>query len=409
MAVRQIGLDAVPVLLARSERLFMPGTSGEPVALHALAATSPESFAHLSVLTSFVSGLNRFDGPALRASGHVTGFFPPGRGGPARYRQLCATYSGITEEIGRFAPDILFVPVSPPDRAGMVSTGLCAEFFEAAMASASCRVALIQSDMPVLLDGLAFALDAFTHVVRDGPAAPAAHEGADGGDPVADAIAGHVARLIRDGDTVQAGIGRIPARVFARLTGRRRLRLHSGLLSDPLRILTEAGALDPDSPVCCATIVGSRGFQRWLDGRPGIALRPIAHTHGFATLAAIDGFVAVNSALEVDLSGQVNAERVGGRAVSARGGLPDFAAAAHRSRGGLSIVALPSTANGRSRIVARLGAGAPVSVAGHDVDIVVTEHGAADLRGKDAEERARAIVAVAAPEQRHDLLATLEA
>ncbi|MBY8823591.1 acetyl-CoA hydrolase/transferase C-terminal domain-containing protein [Sphingomonas colocasiae] len=408
MAVRQIGLDAVPALLSRSERLFVPGTSGEPAALHGLAGTSPESFAHLSVLTSFVSGLNRFDGPALRAAGNVTGFFPAGHDGPARYRQLCATYSGITDEIGRFAPDILFVPVSPPDRAGMVSTGLCAEFFEAAMAAASCRVALIHADMPILPGGQTFPLDAFTHVVRACPAAPPVHEGADGTDPVSEAIAGHVARLIRDGNTVQAGIGRIPARVFARLTGRRGLRLHSGLLSDPLRTLMDAGALDPDSPVCCATIVGSRAFQRWLDGRHGIALRPIAHTHGFSTLAAIDGFVAVNSALEVDLSGQVNAERAAGRMVSARGGLPDFAAAAHRSRGGLSIIALPAMAKGRTRIVARLGIDGPVSVAGHDVDIVVTEHGAADLRGKDAEERARAIVAVAAPEQRRDLLGALD-
>lgn len=408
MAVKQIGLDAVPALLSRAERLFLPGTSGEPLALNALAESRPAAFAHLSVLTSFVSGLNRFDGPALRVAGDVTGFFPAGRDGPARYRQLCATYSGITGEIGRFAPDILFVPVSSPDRAGMVSTGLCAEFFEAAMAIASCRVALIHADMPVLPGGQAFALDAFTHVVRDGTAATATHEGADGTDPVTEAIAGHVARLIRDGNTMQAGIGRIPARVFARLTGRRRLRLHSGLLSDPLRALMDAGALDPDSPVCCATIVGSRAFQHWLDGRPGIVLRPIAHTHGFSTLAAIDGFVAVNSALEVDLSGQVNAERASGRAVSARGGLPDFAAAAHRSRGGLSIIALPATAKGRSRIVARLGSDGPVSVAGHDIDIVVTEHGAADLRGKDAEERARAIVAVAAPEQRRDLLAALD-
>ena len=117
----------------------------------------------------------------------------------------------------------------------------------------------------------------------------------------------------------------------------------------------------------------------------------------------------MNSALEIDLLGQVNVEKINGRHVSARGGLPDFAAAAHRSRGGLSIIALPATGNGRSRIVPRFAPDVPVSVAGHDVDAVVTEYGVADLRGKDAEARARAIIRVAMPGARRALQAALGA
>ncbi|MBA4759204.1 acetyl-CoA hydrolase/transferase C-terminal domain-containing protein [Sphingosinicella sp.] len=409
MTARLIGLDDVPDLLRQCERLFLQGTSGEPLALHAVADVQGDAFSHLSALTSFVAGLNRFDRAAPRAVRDVAGFFPAGSGGPEAYRQIVATYSGVVAEIDRFAPDVVFVPVSLPDSSGRVSTGLCAEFYDVAMATASCRVALMCTDLPMLPGGFTFDLDAFTHIVRDDRAPPAWPEGAATPDQVTDAITRHVAGLVGDGSTLQTGIGRIPAGVFAHLAKRRRLRLHSGLLSDPLRALVESGAVDRSVPTCCATLVGSHGFQRWLHERSDIVLRPISYTHAFSTLSAIDGFIAVNSALEIDLFGQVNVEKVDGRHVSARGGLPDFAAAAHRSRGGLSIIALPSTGSGRSRIVPRLAPDVPVSVAGHDVDAVVTEYGVADLRGKDAEARARAIVRVAAPGARRALRAALGA
>ncbi len=409
MTARLTGLDDLPNLLRQCEKLFLQGTSGEPRALHALADERGDAFSHLSALTSFVVGLNRFDGPALRALRDVAGFFPAGSGGPQSYRQIVETYSGVGNEIDRFAPDIVFVPVSLPDSSGRVSTGLCAEFYDVAMANASCRVALMCADLPTLPGSFMFDLEAFTHIVRDDRPAPAWEQGAIALDHVTDAIARHVASLVADGSTLQTGIGKIPAGVFVHLTTRRRLRLHSGLLSDPLRVLIESGAVDRSFPICCATLVGSHGFQRWLHERPDIVLRPISYTHAFSTLSAIDGFVAVNSALEVDLVGQVNVEQVNGRHVSARGGLPDFAAAAHRSRGGLSIIALPATGNGRSRIVPRLSSDVPVSVAGHDVDAVVTEYGVADLRGKDAEARARAIICIAAPGARQALQAALGA
>jgi hypothetical protein len=150
VTARPIGLDDVPDLLRQCERLFLQGTSGEPLALHAVADVQGDAFSHLSALTSFVAGLNRFDRAAPRAVRDVAGFFPAGSGGPEAYRQIVATYSGVVAEIDRFAPDVVFVPVSLPDSSGRVSTGLCAEFYDVAMATASCRVALMCTDLPML-------------------------------------------------------------------------------------------------------------------------------------------------------------------------------------------------------------------------------------------------------------------
>lgn len=393
---RRIDAAGARRLLRGAGRLFLPGCTGEPTALHAICADDPATVSHLSVLTSFVAGLNRLDCPLLRHCREAACFFPPPPESGGHYRHLIDSYFGIDAAIGRFAPDILFVPVSLPDAAGRVTPGLSAEFVDSAMAAASVRVAVLSAALPALAGGAAMPLDAFTHLLRDDT--PPLHLSAGGG-AGAEAIAGHLARLIGDDAVLQTGIGKAPAALLPRLATRKGLRIHSGIVTKEVRALIDAGALHPDVPVVTANLAGDADFYDWLRDRNDFRLCPISHTHHPAVLAGLHRFIAVNSAIEIDLLGQVNAERIAGRAVSAAGGMPDFAAAAHRSPGGAAIIALPSTDAGgkRSRIVARLAPGVPVSLPRHDVDLVVTEHGVADLRGRTEEERALALADIAAP------------
>ena len=219
----------------------------------------------------------------------------------------------------------------------------------------------------------------------------------------AEAIAGGIAQFVGDGTALQIGLGKVPDVLLRRVTDRRGLRLWSGMLSDGVRALAEAGALDPDMRHESAVQVGTRAHYDWVAGRDDFAISPCARTHDPANLAALGGLVAVNGAVEVDLLGQANLEAVGGRMLSGVGGAADFARAAALDPVGVSIIGLPATSRGgtQSRIVARLGG--PASLPRHDVEVVVTEHGTADLRGLPIAARAERLIAVAAPEHRAQL------
>ena len=186
---------------------------------------------------------------------------------------------------------------------------------------------------------------------------------------------------------------------LAALEGRRGLKIHSGMVTDPLLSVLDAGSVDE---VVTGLALGTRPlFERCASDRR-IRFEAASYTHDIRTLAAIPRLVAVNSALDVDLFGQANAEFIAGRQVSGIGGLTDFLRGARLSEGGAPIVALNATAKGRSRIVPRLAPNA-VSVPRADMGVVVTEHGHADLRGLDLDARAQALTAIAAPEHRDAL------
>jgi acetyl-CoA hydrolase len=227
------------------------------------------------------------------------------------------------------------------------------------------------------------------------------------------AVARRVAALVDDGATQQYGIGALPEQVLRELSGHRDLGIHSGLLSDAAMELLQAGVVtgarktvDPGRAVV-GMVAGSSKLFAFVDRNPDVLLAPTAYTHDPAVLAAQHALVAINGALSVDLSGQVNAETVGRRYVGAVGGAPAFQRGAAASRGGLPITALASTAHGASRIVARLDG--PVSTQRADVGLVVTEHGVADLRGLGLTQRAERLIAVAHPDHRAGLEADLEA
>ena len=224
------------------------------------------------------------------------------------------------------------------------------------------------------------------------------------------AIATHVAPLIPDGATLQVGVGGTPDAVLAALRGHRDIGIHSGLVSDAMVDLVEAGVItnarkEIDAGITIAGVVfGTERVFRWADRNPSLHMKPVSYTHGPGVLSAFGSFFGVNSAIEVDLTGQINAEMVAGRHVGLIGGQGAYARAGISSAEGRSIIALPSTARGGevSRIVARLGDGI-VTTARGDADVFVTEHGVADLRGQPISERARRLVAIAHPDHREAL------
>ncbi len=400
-------IEALADAIRPGETLFVPGSAGEPTALLAALAARPERTRGLRVLSTAVPGINPPPTAGLAADAVVTGLFmqPALREAQrdGRFRLLPLSYGGFVRHLREApAPDTCVVQVSPPDARGRCSLGAAVEFTPLAQARARRTLALLNARMPVIPGAASLPLSAFDLYCEVDTPLPTYDVGVP--DAAARAIAGHVAALVEDGATLQAGLGRVPEALYALLHDRRRLRLHSGMLGDGALALHHAGALDPDARHASCVWVGSAALYRALHGLEGFDVLGCEHTHDVARMARLDRLVAVNSALSVDLLGQADLEHAGARAVSGVGGAPDFAQGARLSRGGISVVALPASFGTppRSRIVPRLNEGT-VSLPRHMVDVVVTEHGTADLRGRTVPERARALIAVAAPTLREEL------
>lgn len=410
---RRVTIEALADGFAPGSRVYLPGSAGEPVALVAALLADPARTRGLDLVTSAVPGINPLDLDGLAPDARATGLFmQPGLAGAqraGRFRHLPLSYSGFVRHLAEGPPfDACIVHVSPPDDRGRCSLGAAVEFTPLAVARSRRVVGVVNPAMPRIPGAQDIAYADLDAVAESNAALRSYAVGQP--TPEARAIAARVAALVEDGATVQCGLGKVPEALLASLHDRRRLRLHSGMLSDGYIGLVEAGALDPDHPATTCVLVGSARLYACLDGRAGVAVRDCAHVHGVATLSGIERLIAVNSALSVDLFGQCNLEIAGGAAVSGVGGAPDFARAARQSRGGISVVALPTTgARGTvSRIVPRLDE-ALVSLPRADVDVVATEHGTADLRGLSVHERAEALVAVAAPAHRAALAAAWRA
>ena len=224
-----------------------------------------------------------------------------------------------------------------------------------------------------------------------------------------------IARLVPDGATLEVGLGVIPDAALAALTSKRDLGVHSGTIGDGIVALAQSGAItNRRKPIdtgftVTAGVLGTMHAYRWAHRNDSLRVRSPRHTHNAAVLAALPNFIGINTALEVDLTGQMNAETAGGVSIGMIGGHADFMRGCQLSAGGIGICALPSTAKGGrvSRIVPRLSDGV-VTTARGDADIVVTEHGIAELKGRSVRERARALIAVAHPDFRKDLERAVE-
>jgi acyl-CoA hydrolase len=324
---------------------------------------------------------------------------------PVHYAALPGLLAG-----GPLAADVVFVQVSAPDEHGRHSLGLGEDYFAAALDTARVVIAEVNDQVPYTCGARTLTAADWTVCVPSSRA-PAEMTAAPPS-ATARAVARRVAGLVPDGATVQFGVGGLPEACLDALSGHRDLGLHSGLLSDAAMRLIQAGVAtgarkSRDRGVAVGGFLGgTAALFRFAHRNPALRLRATGYTHDPLVLAGQHRFTAINSALEVDLSGQVNAEELNGRYVGAVGGASDFLRGAARSPGGLPIVALPSTAGGVSRIVARLDG--PVSTARSDAGVIVTEYGVADLRGAPVSVRYERMLAIAHPEHRAALAAELE-
>ncbi|WP_063016570.1 acetyl-CoA hydrolase/transferase family protein [Nocardia nova] len=336
-------------------------------------------------------------------------------GGLGALRELGATdqlevvpchYSALPRMFAehRLPCDAGLVQVSPPDRDGMCSLGIGVDYMADAIGHTPLLFAEINKQMPAVPGSPRIPLSRFAATCEtDRPLQQEARRPASDADRV---IAAHIAGLVDDGDTLQVGIGSLGAAVFDALAGHRDLGVHTGMITDGVLTLIDKGVITGgrkpiDTGLSVAgTALGSADMYARIAELP-VRFRPTSYTHAPQVLSQLDALVAVNFAIEVDLTGQVGAEMSRGTYLGAVGGQVDFARAAALT-GKRSIIALRSTMRGRSSIKFGLDEGV-VTTARADVDCVVTEHGVAHLRGQPLAERRRRLINVAAPEFRDEL------
>jgi 4-hydroxybutyrate CoA-transferase len=305
--------------------------------------------------------------------------------------------------------DVALITVSPPDDQGKVSLGVSVDYTLQAALSAGLTIAEINANMPYVGGGALLDVKEVDTFVRSPD--PILELSPPRIGEVEKAIGRHIAALIRDGDCLQLGIGAIPDAVLHSLDGKKDLGIHSEMISDGAMVLVKKGIITGSrktlhpGKIIVTFLMGSKEFYQWADHNPLIEGYPVDYVNDPRVIGQNDNLVSINSALSVDLLGQVAADSMGPKQFSGVGGQVDFVRGTSFSKGGRSIIAMPSTASkgAVSRICGAFGRGQPVTTSRHDVDTVVTEHGVAELKGKRNLARARALIAVAAPEFREGL------
>jgi 4-hydroxybutyrate CoA-transferase len=305
--------------------------------------------------------------------------------------------------------DVTLMQVTPPDAEGFCSLGVSVDYTLASARSDRLTIVQMNRHMPRTL-GEKIHLDEIDCIVeKDEPIIELKP-------PVIGdkekAIGANVAKLIEDGSTLQMGIGAIPDAVLLFLKDKKDLGIHSEMFSDGLVALAEAGVVTNRKKTIntgkfiVTFLMGTRKLYDFVDNNPDVMMRPVDYTNDPFIIGQHEKMISINSALQVDMMGQVNAEMIGRNQFSGVGGQLDFVRGASRSKGGKSIIALPSTASGGkvSRIVCELDRGSAVTTSRNDVHFIVTEYGAAELRGKSIRDRARALIAIAHPEFRDSLI-----
>ncbi len=310
---------------------------------------------------------------------------------------------------GLLPVDVALITVSPPDKSGNVSLGVSVDYTLQAALSAKTVIAEVTPHMPAT-PGTSFLhvslINAFveTHrplIAMNPPAI---------GD-LEQAIGANVAELIQDGDCLQLGIGAIPDAVLTFLDEKKDLGIHSEMISDGVMTLAEKGVITGRQKNChpykivITFAMGTPQFYQWLDNNSLIEVYPVDYTNDPFVIGKNDNMVSINSAISVDLLGQVAADTLGTKQFSGVGGQVDFVRGARLSKGGRSIIALPSTAarGTVSRIVPALERGQAVTTSRNDVDYIVTEYGIASLRGRTVKQRAQALIDIAHPDFREKL------
>lgn len=399
-----ISPEQLASVLPRGGRVLVQGTTGESLLLAEAVLNAGDDLGAMTFTGVFIPGTNLCTYLA-NAQCRLETFFvtPEIKAAPKEqvdFLPLC--YNDILARLSIIPIDAALFMCTPPDENGNCSFGPAVDFLAELWPRIPLRIAHINPLMPRTPGDPGIPFKEITAFVEGDQAFDTEADIRE--DRAANAIAAQIAPLISDGACLQMGVGKVPGAVLRALTERRNLRVHSGLIVDEVVDLLEAGALAEGASVLAGVAMGSKRLYDAIGG-PAFEFRPASVTHSANAIAAIPNFISINSALEVDLFGQVYSELGPKGLMSGPGGASDYARAARFSPGGLRIIALAaSAAKGTiSRIVAAGQGAGPVSLGRFDVDVVVTEYGAADVRGLGYEARAAALIALAPPDHRDRL------
>lgn len=310
---------------------------------------------------------------------------------------------------GRTPIDVALIQVSPPDAHGYVSLGVTVDIVRAATSVAKVVIAEVNAQMPRTHGDSMIHMDHIHYMIPvDSPLPDLVIPEED---EISKAIAQNIVTLVPDGATIQVGIGKIPNAVLSALHGKKDLGIHSEMISDGVIDLVKEGVVTGrkktllPGKIVVSFIMGTRRLYDWVHDNPAIEMRPSDFTNDPMVIARNDNMIAINSALAVDLTGQVAADTVRGKFFSGIGGQVDFIRGSARSKGGQPIIALPSTARGGtvSRIQCVFEAGTGVVTSRGDVHYVITEYGIAALWGASIRQRAEALISIAHPKFREEL------
>lgn len=397
--------------------------SGDRVYIHGMAATPQELVRALSARTDLygveivslhTEGPAPYVEPGMQERFHLNALFVSANvrsavnDGRADFVPVFLSEVPSLFRNGILPLDVALIQVSPPDRHGFCSLGVSVEACRAAVTCAKRVIAQVNSHMPRTHgDGIIHVSEIDALVEHDDPLPekPPVQPG-----PVELAIGRYCSELIEDGATLQMGIGAIPDAVLAALNSHKDLGVHSEMFSDGAVDLVRSGVITGrhkrvhPGKLTASFVLGTRKVYDFVDDNPQVAMLDSGYVNDVSVIRRNPKVTAINSAIEVDLTGQVCADSIGNRIFSGVGGQMDFIRGASVSERGKPIIALPSkTSRGESRIVASLRPGAGVVTTRAHVHYVVTEHGVANLYGKNLRQRAKALIAIAAPEFREEL------
>jgi len=396
------------------QRVFVHGGSATPTALLNALVEQADRLRDVELIHLHTECDARYADPQFQKSFRVANLFVGSNMRPkldlARVDYLPCFLSEIPQLFrSRRRPiDVALLHLSPPDRHGYCTLGTSVDVARAAFEAANLVLAQINPQMPRVHGDGFIHLDDIDHFVEVDIPLPQPKRR----EPSAEEqeIGRHTASIIEDGSCLQVGIGAIPDAVLAALKGHRHLGVHSEMWSDGILALIEAGAIDNSRkkvhPGKCVSgfIIGSRSVYDYIHDNPAIIQLGIDYVNNPAIIARNSKVAAINSAVEVDLTGQICADSVGHRIISGVGGQMDFIRGASLSEDGKPIIAMTSrTKSGSSRIVSTLKSGAGVVTTRAHAHFIVTEYGITDLFGKTLNERAKALISIAHPDHRDSL------
>ncbi len=412
--------EAVQQAIKSGSRIFMTGNVSVPqTVLKALVDYAPK-LKNVEICQALTVGPADYVNPALEGHLRVNTMFISANirkavhEGRADFTPVLLSEFPLLFKRGILPVDVAMIHVSPPDEHGFCSLGVEVGLTKSPAESARVIIAEVNEQMPRTLGDSFIHVSRLNHIVPVNYPIPELPMGDEGPTDVVEKIAGFIAELIPDGATMQMGIGAIPDAVLKFLYDKKDLGVHSELFSDGVIGLVDAGVLTNArktlnaGKIVAGFVLGTRKLYQWIDDNPIVEFHRTEYVNDPFVIAQNERMVAINSAIEVDLTGQVCADSIGPKLYSGVGGQMDFIYGASRSKDGVPVIALPSTTTLRdgtrvTRIAPMLKHGAGVVTSRNHVRYVVTEYGVADLYGKTIRQRAKALISIAHPDFRADL------